>query len=140
MHGMPSVACEASYKRRDKPWEGNFWLTLLLYGQVYVIVSGYELQLSLVRQSTLERGLLSQGELTSIIQHTSSIVQPHCSSRVHKEGEYTSSRFGGQLVGHYIWPEHINIHTWSWMTTRECKQRQGQYQISSQGEQYLCYL
>ena len=109
---MPSVTYESSYKRRDKPWEkGLFaypivgWKRLCRCEWLWAIVEFGEVE-------DFREGILSQGVLTSISEHISFIVQPHCSLGVRGEGEYPRSRLGGQPVGHYIRIKHGNIQAW----------------------------
>ena len=65
MHDMPSVTYEDSYKRRGKPWEKGLFGNPIVGWMRLCQSSDYETIVSLVRQRILERGLLSQGVLSS---------------------------------------------------------------------------
>ena len=112
MHELPSVTYEAFYKRNRNGRKRDLfvypivgWRRLCQFEWLRAIVEfgGIEYY----REGTLEprRAHLYQ------LAH-SFVLQPHCSSGVHGEGEYPRTRLGGQPVGHYIRIKHDNLQAW----------------------------
>lgn len=94
MHERPSVTYEDSYKRRGRPWDkGRFTLLLDGWDYVRVVTTRYN---DFGKEEDFKEGTLEpKSALLYQLLH-SSLVQPHCSSGVHGEGEYPRSRLRGQ--------------------------------------------